>query len=73
MFGVLYPTTLRLKLGSNIRPHNRSRTNTEHRAKQRSPRRPQEENEGKHKHQKRFPKSRLRVAFIIDIEQHCEK
>ena len=71
VFEALYPPRVRLR--GSIRPHNRSRTNTEHGAKQRSPRRPQEENEGKHKHQKRFPKSRLRVAFIIDIEQQCEE
>ncbi len=70
LFEVLYPP--RFRLGRSISPHNRSRTNAEHGAKQRAPRRPQEENEDKHKHQKCFPKSRLRVAFVIDIEQHCE-
>jgi len=64
--------TLRLRLGRSISSRNGSRTNTEHGAKQRSPRRPQEENEDKRKHQKRFPKSRLCAAFIIDIEQQCE-
>jgi hypothetical protein len=69
----LHPTRCRLNLRSSVSPHNRSRANAEYWAKQRSPRRPQEDNEDKRKHQKRLPKSRLRFAFIIDIEQQCEE
>jgi hypothetical protein len=71
LFQVFYPASFRLR--SSISPHNRGRTNAENGAKQRSPRRPQEEYENKRKHQKRFSKSWLCVAFIIDIEQQCEE
>ena len=70
---MLYPTTLRLRLGSSISSHNRSRTNAEHGAKQRTPRRPQEEYEDKGKNQERLAKSWLRTAFVVDIEQQCEE
>jgi hypothetical protein len=62
-----------LKLRSDVSPHNRSMANAEHGAKQRPPRRPQEEYKDKRQHQQRLSKSWLRVAFIVDIEQQREK
>jgi hypothetical protein len=70
VFGVIYPRALRLRLGSSISAHNRSRTNAEHGAKQGAPRRPQKEYEDKREHQKRFSKPWLGGTFMVDIEQH---
>jgi hypothetical protein len=69
-FSVLWQTRYRLRLRGCISPHDRSRTNAEHGAKERSPGRPQEKHEDQRKHQKRLPKCRLRVAFMVNVKQH---
>jgi hypothetical protein len=63
----------RLWLRSCISPHDRSRANAEHRAKQGSPGRPQKEREDQRGHQKGLPKCRLRVALMVDIKQQCKE
>ena len=68
-FDALYEARVRLRLRGSISPHNRSRTNAQHGAKQRSPRRPQKEYEDQRKHQERFSKPLLGGAFMVDIEQ----
>ena len=64
---------LRLRSRTKTSPHNGSGTNAEYGAKQRTPRRPHEEYKDKCEHQKRFAKSRLSAAFVVDIEQQCQE
>ena len=73
LFFVLCQMKYGFSLRGCISPHGRSGANAEHRAKQRSPGRPQEEHEDQRRHQKRFPKCRLRGALMVDIKQQCKE